>query len=85
MFVKLKGRKDPETGLEMLRFLTDFRTVNSVLEWAEHWVARMPTLEDMRVSIPRSAQCFFPKDVKDAFDHVVVHRMTGTSRLWHRR
>ena len=36
-------------------------------------VAWMPTLEDMRVSIPRSAQWFFPEDIKDGFEHVVVH------------
>ena len=53
--------------------MTDFRAVNSVLEWAGHWVAWMPTLEDMRVSIPRSARWFFPEDIKDAFEHVVVH------------
>ena len=73
MFVKPKGRKDPLTGLELLRFLTDFRAVNSVLEWAGHWAAWMPTLGDMRISIPRSARWSFPEDIRGAFGHVVAH------------
>ena len=38
MFVKPKGRQDPITGLELLRFLTDFRAVNQELCWKAHWV-----------------------------------------------
>ena len=72
MFVKPKGRQDPITGLELLRFLTDFRAVNQELCWKAHWVDWMPTLEGMRVSIPRWARWFWPEDIKDAFEHVVV-------------
>ena len=32
----------------------------------------MPTLEDIRVSIPRWARWFWPEDIKDEFEHVVV-------------
>ena len=32
----------------------------------------MPTLEDMKWSVPRWARWFFPEDIKDAFEHVVV-------------
>ena len=32
MFVKAKGRDDPETGMEAVRFLTDLRALNSALE-----------------------------------------------------
>ena len=56
MFVKPKGRQDPIIGLELLRFLTDFRAVNQELCWKTHWVDWMPTLEDMRVSISRWAR-----------------------------
>ena len=38
MFVKPKGRKDPMTGLKLLRFRTDFRAVHTELEWKSHWV-----------------------------------------------
>ena len=72
MFVKPKGRQDPMTGLELLRFLTDFRAVNAGLQWNAHWVSWMPTLEDMRASVPRWAKWFWPEDIKDAFEHVVV-------------
>ena len=72
MFVKPKGRVDQMTGLELLRFLTDFRAVNKGLQWNEHWVSWMPTLEDMRASIPRWAKWFWPEDIKDAFEHVIV-------------
>ena len=72
MFVKPKGRQDPITGLELLRFLTDFRAVNQELCWKAHWVDWMPTLEDMRVSMPRWARWFWLEDIKDAFEHVVV-------------
>ena len=60
------------TGLELLRFLTDFRAVNQELCWKAHWVDWMPTLEDMKVSIPRWARWFWPEDIKDTFEHVVV-------------
>ena len=72
MFVKPKGRVDQMTGLELLSFLTDFRAANKGLQWNEHWVSWMPTLEDMRASIPRWARWFWPEDIKDAFEHVVV-------------
>lgn len=36
MFVKPKGRQDLLTGLELLRFLTDFRAVNAGLQWNAH-------------------------------------------------
>ena len=32
----------------------------------------MPTLEDMRASIPRWAKWFWPEDIKDAFEHDVI-------------
>ena len=38
MFVKPKGRQDPVTQLELLRFLTDLRAVNQELCWKAHWV-----------------------------------------------
>jgi hypothetical protein len=70
MFVKPKGRIDPDTNLEALRFLTDLRALNSSLEWSKHWVEWSPTLENMRESIPKTAAWFFEEDVKDAFEHV---------------
>jgi hypothetical protein len=56
MFVKGKGRVDPETQEEAVRFLTDFRAVNGALEWTAHWVRWSPTLEDMKYSIPKWAK-----------------------------
>ena len=55
--------------------------MNGALEWTAHWVRWSPTLEDMKYSIPRWAKWFFPEDVKDAFEHVIVaeadrHMMT---------
>ena len=45
MFVKFKGRIDPETGLEAWRTLNDLRAVNSELEWPKWWEHITPTIE----------------------------------------
>ena len=53
IFVEPKGRQIPLIGLELLRFLADFRAVNAGLQWNAHWVSWLPTLQGTRASIPR--------------------------------
>ncbi len=79
LFVKPKGRVDPDTGEEALRFLTDLRALNNALEWSAHWVEWSPTLENMRESVPKWAKWFFGEDVADAFEHVLLE--PGDERL----
>jgi hypothetical protein len=74
MFVKAKGRKDPETGEEALRFLTDLRAVNAGLDWSGFWNEWMPTLTDMKRGVPRWAKWFAVEDVADVFEHVLMAR-----------
>ena len=72
LFTKDKKRIDPETGLQALRFLTDLRAVNSSIDYSGHWKQWMPTIEEMRRSIPIWAKRFACEDVKDAFEHVIL-------------
>jgi hypothetical protein len=72
MFVKAKGRDDPETGMEAVRFLTDLRALNNALEWPAHWVQNTPTIESARNDVPAWAAWFSSEDVKDAFEGMVI-------------
>ena len=68
MFVKAKGRIDPKTQEEAVRFLTDLRALNSALEWPAHWNEHMPTVQELRESIPAWARWFASEDTSNAFE-----------------
>jgi hypothetical protein len=68
MFVKAKGRVDPETLLEAVRFLTDLRAVNAALEWPAHWMDKCPSIEAVRMGVPWWAEWFAEEDVSDAYE-----------------
>lgn len=68
MFTKLKGRTNPQTGLEAIRFLTDLRTVNSAISWNKYWLDESPTIEKVRTQIPRNARYFASEDISDAYE-----------------
>ena len=72
LFTKDKKRIDPETGLQALRFLIGLRGVNSSIDYSGHWKQWMPTIEEMRRSIPIWEKWFACEDVKDAFEHVIL-------------
>ena len=52
MFVKAKGREDPLTGEEAVRFLSDLRALNKSLVYPSHWVQESATLDDLRGEVP---------------------------------
>jgi hypothetical protein len=68
MFVKAKGRVDPETLLEAVRFLTDLRAVNAALDWPAHWMDKCPSIEGVRMGVPWWAEWFAEEDVSDAYE-----------------
>jgi site-specific DNA-cytosine methylase len=68
MFVKAKGRIDPESGLEAVRFLSDLRPVNSALDWPAHWMDKCPSIEGVRLDVPWWACWFAEEDVSDAYE-----------------
>ena len=52
MFVKSKGRFDPETSMEAWRALNDLRAVISELDWPKWWEHLTPKIEQMCQQIP---------------------------------
>ena len=67
MFVKFKGRFDPETGMEAWRALNDLRAVNSELDWPKWWEHLTPTIEQMCQQIPVWAEYYAGEDISDAY------------------
>ena len=53
--MKGKGRLDPATGEEAVRFLTDLRSLNNAIACPGHWNQEMPTQfgRDVKADIPR--------------------------------
>ena len=47
LFVKGKGRIDPATREEAVRFLTDLRSLNNAIAYPGHWNQKMPALADI--------------------------------------
>jgi hypothetical protein len=72
LFVKGKGRLDPETEEEAVRFLTDLRQANAALTWPEHWNEQVPTTDGLRSEVPMWAAWFSQEDVSDAFETMRV-------------
>ena len=68
MFIKGKGRVDPATGEEAVRFLSDLRSLNSAIDYPAQWNQEMPTLADLRADVPRWAEYFASEDVSNAFE-----------------
>ena len=68
MFVKAKGRQDPLTGEEAVRFLSDLRTLNRSLVYPEHWVQESATLDDLRGEVPSWARYYAMEDISSAFE-----------------
>ena len=68
MFVKFKGRIDPETGMEAWRALNDLRAVNSELDWPKWWEHLTPTIEQMCQQIPAWAEYYAGEDISDAYE-----------------
>ena len=68
MFVKFKGRIDPETEMEAWRALNDLRAVNSELDWPKWWEHITPTIEHMCQQIPAWAEYYAGEDIQDAYE-----------------
>ena len=68
MFCKGKKRINPETLLEAIRLLTDFRNLNSAITWPVQWNEECPTIEGVKMNIPRGARWFASEDVSDAYE-----------------
>ena len=68
MFVKFKGRIDPETEMEAWRALNDLRAVNSELDWPKWWEHITPTIEHMCQQIPAWAEFYAGEDIQDAYE-----------------
>jgi hypothetical protein len=73
MFCKGKKRINLETLLEAIRLLTDFRNLNSAITWPVQWKEECPTIEGVKMNIPRGAKWFASEDVSDAYESAVVH------------
>ena len=67
MFVKAKGRQDPLTGEEAVRFLR-LRALNRSLVYPEHWVQESATLDDLRDEVPSWARYYAMEDISSAFE-----------------
>jgi hypothetical protein len=68
MFIERKGRVDPATGEEAVRFLSDLRSLNNAIDYPAQWNQEMPTLADLRADVPRWAEYFASEDVSNAFE-----------------
>ena len=68
MFCKGKGRENPETGLEAIRLLTDFRKINAAIAWPKWWTEECPTIDRVKQSIPKTANYFASEDISDAYE-----------------
>jgi hypothetical protein len=68
LFVKGKGRIDPVTNEEAVRFLTDLRSLNDAISYPGHWNQEMPTLADIKADVPQWAEYFAEEDVSNAFE-----------------
>lgn len=55
-FCKNKNRINPETGLDAIRLLTDYRIFNSASWWPPQWNMDCPTIEKIKASIPKTAK-----------------------------
>ena len=72
MFCKGKNRINPETRLEAIRLLTDFRKLNSASDWPKQWNEYCPTIDGIKNAIPASAGWFATEDVSDAYEGAEV-------------
>ena len=70
LFVKGKGRIDPVTNEEAVRFLTDLRSLNNAISYPGHWNQEMPTLADIKADVPQWAEYFAEEDVSNAFEGI---------------
>ena len=68
MFCKGKNRINPETLLEAIRLLTDFRKLNSASDWPKQWNEYCPTINGIKNSIPANARWFATEDISDAYE-----------------
>ena len=64
LFVKGKGRIDPATGEEAVRFLTDLSNLNNAIAYPGHWNQEMPTLEDIKADVPQLAKYYAEEDYR---------------------
>ena len=71
-FVKGKGRLDPTTGEEAMRFLTDLRSLNNAISYPGHWNQEMPTLADTKADVPQWAEYYAEEDVSNAFEGMLT-------------
>ena len=72
MFCKGKNRINPETLLEAIRLLTDFRKLNSASDWPKQWNEYCPTINGIKSSIPANARWFATEDISDAYEGATV-------------
>ena len=72
MFCKGKNRINPETLLEAIRLLTDFRKLNSASDWPKQWNEYCPTISGIKDSIPANAKWFATEDISDAYEGATV-------------
>ena len=72
LFVKGKGRIDPATGEEAVRFLTDLRSLNNAIAYPGHWNQEMPTLADIKADVPQWAEYYAEEDVSNAFEGMIT-------------
>ena len=73
MFCKGKGRINPDTALEAIRLLTDFRRLNAAITWPVQWNEECPTIEGIRQAIPHGSKWFASEDLSDAYESATVH------------
>ena len=66
VFCKVKGRINPDTKLDAMRLLTDFRKLNSAITWLVQWNEECPTIEKVKLNIQTGAKWFASEDVSDA-------------------
>ena len=72
LFVKEKGKIDPETGEEAVRFLTDLRSLNNAIAYSGHWNQEMSTLADIKADVPQWAEYYAEEDVSNAFEGMIT-------------
>ena len=80
MFVKFKGRIDPDTLMEAFRALTDLRTVNDNIDYPKFWEQMCNTIDQMVQTMPEYAEWFASEDISDAYEGMMI-AMGDTSFL----
>ena len=79
LFVKGKEGIDPMTGEEVVRFLTDLRSLNDAIAYPGHWNQEMSIIADIKANVPQWTEYYAKEDVSNTFEGMIT--VEGQERL----